>query len=690
MRLANITNDIQYLSLNKEFIEFPNSDDQYPVNLFTPRTSKQSKNVSTDKTKLDKDKPNMVTCAFGIDMHTTRTFNWVSAGEFDEYVFIKDGDAWKKFESYKAGDGGKTQATGTIVRKEFGNTAINSIYKRIIGDFPGDGSHYTSHKCILVLNAVSTKTTFTYVVGRADKDGNPDFAHCSDEYTFTLYPTSAVPRIYQITDQQGFHWVEYQVWAAAADKLNDKINADTESDNTVMPILVNTGDMTQNGTRINEWLDYYNAGRKLFSHLEQMNVVGNNDLCDTNPDILGTGDDSGKSNGYYFHIFYCYEVSESEGFLPVIEGDDKVERYIPSLYYFDSSNYRFVMINSEITYENCKNWFKKRYSNQVVNVYTGWAVPESGASAGYCKGFTTIYTMLFNIFKSKGDKKAIAVCHEMPFTVITKDALTTQANIYGNYRSLSGATNGFKASLIGSHTNQLTGSDTKATHWLSRLLEHFQVKLCIGGHKHTYACTYPVRENYFYSSGGETVNSLEAPMTMTETLELDTSTWVYPADYRDAALRGYNTSKKPYVKGPTVTSNTDSGYFSPMIMDAGLTGGVTYFMCQATGYKLTSNKELPSNFQHFSKLIPQTGKTASGGDKADGNQQYPMFSIVSMNGDSYTVKLARIRNIKDESSHNFTQFTYATGTPSFEYATVAADSRYCNWTSAETPIISIT
>nr|DAF96370.1 MAG TPA: hypothetical protein [Podoviridae sp. ctG4L18]DAO74364.1 MAG TPA: hypothetical protein [Bacteriophage sp.] len=31
---------------------------------------------------------------------------------------------------------------------------------------------------------------------------------------------------------------------------------------------MNTGDMTQNGTRINEWFDYYNAGKVLFNKFE--------------------------------------------------------------------------------------------------------------------------------------------------------------------------------------------------------------------------------------------------------------------------------------------------------------------------------------------------------------------------------------------------------------------------------------
>jgi hypothetical protein len=91
-------------------------------------------------------------------------------------------------------------------RKEFSETAIDAIYKRIVGDFPGDGSTYTSHKCIIEFTSATTSpVTYTYIVGRADKLGNPDFEHCSDEYTFTLYPTTYTPRIYQTTDQQGFH-----------------------------------------------------------------------------------------------------------------------------------------------------------------------------------------------------------------------------------------------------------------------------------------------------------------------------------------------------------------------------------------------------------------------------------------------------------------------------------------------------
>ena len=67
------------------------------------------------------------------------------------------------------------------------------------------------------------------------------------------------------------------------------------------------------------------------------------------------------------------------------------------------------------------------------------------------------------------------------------------------------------------------------TYWFSRLLESSGVKLCFGGHKHTYAITYPVRENYKYTieynkatGSYDTVDKsslLDGPMNMGPTLE---------------------------------------------------------------------------------------------------------------------------------------------------------------------------
>lgn len=673
-RTEKPANDIQTLVLNDSKIEFPNSDETYPIDRFTPKASKFKKNVSTDKTPLDMEKPNMVNCAFGKNAYTTRCFNWISAGSFDEYVFIKNGNSWNAFESYTNVSTKNTQVSSFPNRKEFDVTVNNTIYARIHKKFPGCDINYTSHKCVinLVNSAVENPLTYTYIVGRMTKDGSPDFKHCSDEQTFTLYPESYVPRIYQITDQQGFHWIEYQVWAAAAKALNDRIVSDCKKEH-IIPVLINTGDVTQNGTRINEWLDYHNAGKSLFTHLEQMNCVGNNDLCGTDPEVLGTGDDVGKSNSFYFHVFHCYEVDESEKIVPIIQTDTGENKYIPSLYYFDFKSHRIVIANSEITYVNCRDWFNKKINGDVVNVYTGWAVENSYS---FKDDFTSIYTMMYNIFNSAGSKKIVVACHEMPFTVMVTDSLKTSTDVNRNWRSFSGT----GTSLIGSHMNQLNATDKIGVYWFSRLLEYFGVKLCLGGHKHTYASTLPIRENYQYvDSDGKTVESKTAIMPMEETLANDDNViWIVEEGTK-------NLTKYPLINSSQYNFEThsDTGYVHPYTLVEGLTGGVTYFMCQATGYKLTSNKELPSNYQEFSNLIPKTN-----GTKADNAQKEPMFAVIDPNGEGYTIKLVKAKNIFD-SAYKFSQTDYAKDPVYFHYATPVSGSRYCDWTTTETNIITV-
>ena len=572
-------------------------------------------------------------------------------------------------------------------KKGFNADITNNIYARISGRFPGDNSFYTSHKVIvdIVSATVSSPTKYTYVVGRAGKDGLPDLEHCSEEMSFTLYPTSAKTRIYQTSDQQGFHWIEYQVWAAAAKALNDRIVSDT-ADGSIIPVLINTGDMTQNGTRINEWFDYYQAGRELFSHLEQMNVVGNNDLCGTDPSILGTGDDTGKSNSFYFHLFYCYEVDPNV-FVPLISNQREsnvAPKYVPSLYYFDSQKDRFLMVNSEITEINCRDWYGLQTvtGGYAINAYTGYDI--NGVSTSYHNNFTTIYTMIFRALQDARNKglATIAACHEMPFTVITNDSLL---KTYANYsRSISNA-----GALVGSHLNQISKKEIssgtvtpKGIYWFSRLLEFFGVKLCIGGHKHTYSCTYPVRENYKYTESGTTKYSSAGIMTMTETLENDTAQFIDNSQ---------DTSKFPLVKRADVGNRTDDGFY-PCVCMPNLTGGVVYFMCQATGYKLTSNKELPSSYQKFSMLLPET-KTSYNAEKktykdtASAEQKYPMFSMINVDGGRYDIKLARVQHIMIKGAFN--QKTYDTASMAFQYLKPNNVDNYGTWSSEEKPLIEI-
>lgn len=756
-RWQNNATDYMYVSLNKPVIEFMKSDETYPVEYFTPKASYENKNVCTDKTKFNHDKPNAVSVSFGTNIYTTRCFNWVSSSKADEYVWIYDSNnnLIGQFESYKVvNDNSKFEAyeinknddSKYPLRKEYpidvNNIAYcdyreNKVYdqsrkdangnyldvtyseyalsNRCCGLFAATNEFYTSHKCVvdIVSSPLSEKTTYYYIVGQADKTGkNPDIDHTSEKRSFTLYPDSYKPAIYQITDQQGFHWVEYQVWAAAAIKLNEKIMNDAENNN-IIPIIINTGDATQSGSRVNEWLDYFNAGDVLFNHLEQNNVVGNNDLNGTDIQFLGTGDDTGKSNGYYYYIFNCCDVNnfydnEEGSHYPIVNGV-----YMPSLYYIQTNDTRIVFINSEFTIVNCRDWFNLKYNNNSVNIYTGYTnvagIEEYAADKTIEDGatyntFTPVYNLLYTAFdKSKNDnRKCIAVCHEMPFTVITassvKEVTENGKSIINIPRSIN--TNG--TSLVGSHMNQINANDNGAgAYWFSRLMESQGVKLCIGGHKHTYTSTYPLRENYKYNikynketneyetnAEGYWTSRNDGPMTMGPTLEFESRTseadikvlwsWIpehsgegdsYTSEYQwaqESAGKHYgdgegeyiNWSKLPLTYRDMPTDKPVQGNFYPATImedDVYKNNAVIYVMCQATGYKLTSNKELPTPAQKFSRLVPQTNPGTSS-DTPDNNQKFPMFMIYNINEqqNKCNIKLARVANIFD-SGYLFTQ-----------------------------------
>ena len=689
-------NDLQVVELNKEFIGFPFSDDIALISRYTPKASYEHRNVMTDKTQLDMEKPNMVSCFFGIDVYKTRCFNWISAGVFDEYLWVrKKGESeWSAFSSYKKVDEDVSEGSEPIHRKEFSALVNNTVYARIINRFPGNNVLFTAHKCIIDLpNAESDPVVYEYVVGRPDKDGNPDSNHTSDIQTFTLYPIDWEGRVYQITDQQGFHWIEYQVWAASAkflnetikkecDEINSKESGASESDSDfvtkVFPILINTGDMTQSGARINEWLDYYNGGKCLFNHLEQMNCVGNNDLCDVDINKLGTGNDTGKSNAHFFHYFNCYDLKDTsktdETYKKFYDGTSLIvkahgeahgetpDRYIPSFYKFETNGVMYIMCNSEITKTTCDKWYNLHSSDYVVNIYTGIEVKSNGE---YIKSdtFTPLYETMYRWLKDNKDnknKKVIVAMHEMPFTVITQSSLTNKDAKF--IVSTRNHPNG-KDARVGSNMNQLDRAENRGIYWCSRLLESFNCKLVIGGHKHTYALTYPIKEMYQWTTieDSATVNwSYNNPKPMSENLSDEAGEnpdynikWEVDdnSEYKvstDVTVK-LNSTKTPYIPKSLYDEYTQGIEFTGLFRcctpieitdNPNYDGFVTYSMCQATGYKLKSNKELPSASQVFSKLIP---KTKHNPDKPNGDQLYPMYSVISFNDDCSEADILMVR-----------------------------------------------
>ena len=179
-------------------------------------------------------------------------------------------------------------------------------------------------------------------------------------------------------------------------------------------------------------------------------------------------------------------------------------------------------------------------------------------------------------------------------------------------------------------------------------------------------------------------------MEMPETLASDTAKFKRP----NGDSNSDDLSKFP------LTKRTDPGQsqkvtFFPCTVVPDLTGGVTYFMCQASGYKLTSNKELPSPDQKFSRIIPKTSSIYSEStntfkDTADSNQRYPMLAIIDVDGGSYSVKLARITNILGSGS-KFTQTVYGKGTMGWEWLTESTNEsdNYGSWGNTEAALLSL-
>ena len=426
---------------------------------------------------------------------------------------------------------------------------------------------------------------------------------------------------------------------------------------------INTGDMTQNGNRINEWLDYYEYGKKLFNHSECMHTVGNNDLSPVDNTVLGDGGDDSKLNPKNFDIFFCHDLSIEEQDLLTIKLKNETYRLIPSNYSFDYANCHFICINSELPktaimklfnenadeYANMKkdeipNYDKlmEQYSIAVAERIEDWLNID-------CSNITTYN----NTVDKREQKWIIAYCHEMPFTILTTSvALNHQADrLNVNGSSIAGCrTNGIK-----SHGKY---------YWLSRLFDKYHIPLVLGGHKHTYSMSAHIKENIIINADGtEDYSQTYRPIIQLKRSELEA---VYDSSrdvkYTDASLKElwYNTGKKKNDdKYPTVFEdnicdinnieiindidpitgeNTNEDYSAPV-----------YAMQTAAGYKLISNKELPavvipwltipSGNAKDNKLDDTYFPSTYPGDAAKyvkSDQLYPYFTIYRFNKDSIT------------------------------------------------------
>lgn len=572
----NNANDMYFVNLEADIIP--------RVDSYTPRASFENKNIFFNKTLLDHTKPNKVTMTLGRkacysinesnepEDDASRCFNWVSVGYYDEYLWYRayrsDGSFtnWTKVESFK------------------NETGVRKYYNRIRA-ITTDGTPFTTHKVILThLGAQQDTHTgdknvyYEYYVGRDD-------TYKSDVRRFIVMSETLANDsldFVQTSDQQGFNWDEYNVWRISADQIREDFNRYEDSDVSTCYFMINTGDMTQNGNRINEWLDY-EAGRKSLYDIAEMVTVGNNDLTPANVYVLGDGGDNSKINATNIRFFYCYEMDEENP--PVFNVEGK-EIFVESLYSFDVGERHFLCVNSEIS------------SNTERDVY----------------GLTTIGVMydLIREWCERDDAKAtkakakIAYCHEMPFTIITQNLINS---FYWN---------GQEDTSVERSGSRLNFNTTKAnSYWFSKFLQTHNYRLCLGGHKHTYSCSYPLLENE---------NSSMKPIIQVtaDVLQNDFGSTELYTEIAEGALQGQS-----FPKSWENNANYDMlKHLCTFQLVEEITAPI-YLMCQATGYKHTSNKELPSpNIPWLRYFFPASITINSRDDvtaKVNAEQRYPFY-----------------------------------------------------------------
>ena len=356
-----------------------------------------------------------------------------------------------------------------------------------------------------------------------------------------------------------------------------------------------------------------------------MFTIGNNDLCGYNSTDLTDGNDASSK---YSHInilrYYCFEVNPDNPYNYFTWKEDKLDESSPehispiySLYSFNYGSYHFVSLNSEIAIASSK-------------MYVGGNDPTFAGNANMAKAANANIEnwLLKDLQLWKGNdsdtdySKCIVYMHEMPFTIVTHAFMADTKNTIVR---------------AGSHLNTLNDN---GNYRFSRLFKKLGIRLVMGGHKHTYSISKPVYdapENYITNSN--TINE-----------EVDIM-----SNMSDVV------SRKPVVQVVGSIPQIDSKYENLIRFE--LVDKITapyYVMTQATGYKLVSNKELPSeNNYRIPWLLSYFASTYTTSAKENCEQHRPTYIKYNFSESTIIVTPKQIHNIwdvnttKNSSSFNF-------------------------------------
>lgn len=613
---------------------------------YTPLVTRAGKTVLFDKTLPDEDNPNYFNIIFGEQATdngsgATRCFTWFSYNQYDESLVIRKDSTEVTYKSGYVYTYNNTTSTeqGPLLENLDGYNRYNTT--NIATEI--DGIPVLVHK--VIVKGIPSGTYSAYII--RDNDDTYDKKYKDQPLEFTIRTNIDVIstgfEFIQVTDQQAFTELDYKVWKYVSDLITTpNLNESSGFSFTSFSpdFLINTGDITQNGNRVNEWLDYYKYKNSELHKVPEMPTIGNNDLAPV--DIYKykhNAGDSNKNNSRQQSWFYTFDYTTSNNPPIIASNDSSKQVFIDSCYYFDYGNIRFISLNSEVTLQAISNIYKVTGNSTSDGVYDN-----------------VLYTWLERTLTT--DQYCIVYCHDAPFTIVAID--TWRSNYLGE---TSGSSEGDSYSVFsskfdraGSHLNFVPVTNKFN---FQRLMEEKGVKLCLGGHKHTYAISYPILENLkntmcpivvMPESWGGTLVNVNCTYTPNVTYRLpsDWNTGISPYSNRPYIYASPNntisqTDGVYYIpKPPMVTYMTYSEYQSQD--DLKDHSPITYITLQASGQKLQSNKEQPIPEIGFIKQYSQAkvpneayGTTESTNPKyyatsvtAAKGQKHPMFTRIKV------------------------------------------------------------
>ena len=162
----------------------------------------------------------------------------------------------------------------------------------------------------------------------------------------------------------------------------------------------------------------------------------------------------------------------------------------------------------------------------------------------------------------------------------------------------------------------------------SRLFKKYGIRLVFGGHKHTYTLSKPIYDapQGYIGNDNKVVPGVDLMGTV------------------DNAL-----SRIPVIQvlrdEDVIARHVTEGHARYEVVDE--ITAPTYVMCQATGYKLVSNKEQPSGNQYIIPWLLSYFKAASNATEPTENrkQHYPMYIVYNVTPSGITVTAKQVHGI---------------------------------------------